>query len=136
MESVADIDLAGIGWVAVGGMSGPLHTKYRMNMVWAAEVHDLCRMQKIPFLFKQCCNIYTERGINGLSLYLAKRAGQEVDPENVPLIRQYPATALPLLPFVEHGKRFSMAEFERYNRSASPGAGRSESARTTCTAAL
>jgi hypothetical protein len=136
MESVADIDLTGIGWIAVGGMSGPLHKKHRMDMAWAAEVHDLCRMQKIPFLFKQSSNIHTERGINGLSLYLAKRAGHQVDPDNVPLIREYPATALPLLPFVEHGKRFNMAEFERYNRSASPGEGRSESARTTCTAAL
>lgn len=131
MESVAGIDLAGIGWVAVGGMSGPLHTKYRMEMAWAAEVHDLCRMQRIPFLFKQASNIYTERGINGLSLYLAKRAGQEVDPDTVPLIREYPATGLPLLPFVEHGKRFSMAEFERYNSSVPSGAGRSESARMT-----
>lgn len=131
MESVADIDLAGIGWVAVGGMSGRLHRKHRMKMEWAAEVYDICRQQDIPFLFKQSSNIHTERGINGLSLYLAKHAGQEVGPDNVPLIREYPATALPLLPFVEHGKRFHTAEFERYNSSVPPGAGRSESARTT-----
>ena len=114
MENVADIDLSGIGWVAVGGMSGPLHAKHKMEMAWAAEVHDLCRALEIPFLFKQSSDIYTERGINGLSLYLARRAGQEVDPATVPLIREYPETALPLLPFVEHGQRFSRADFRLY----------------------
>ena len=114
MESVADIDLNGVGWVAAGGMSGPLHAKHKMEMAWAAEVHDLCRALEIPFLFKQSSDIYTERGINGLSLYLARRAGQEVDPATVPLIREYPETALPLLPFVEHGQRFSRADFRLY----------------------
>ena len=131
MESIADIDLAGIGWVAVGGMSGRLHKKYCMKMEWAAEVYDICRQQGIPFLFKQASANFTERGINGLSLYLAKRAGQEVDPDTVPLIREYPAPGLPLLSFVEHGKRFSMAEFEHYNSSTAPGTERSESARKT-----
>ena len=37
--------------------------------------------------------------------------------------RDYPATALPLLPFKEYWKRFSMAEFERFNCSVPPGAG-------------
>jgi protein gp37 len=32
LESVADLDLTGIGWVAVGGMSGPLHTTRKMNL--------------------------------------------------------------------------------------------------------
>jgi len=114
MENVADIDLSGISWVAAGGMSGPLHAKHKMETTWAAEVHDLCRVQEIPFLFKQSSDKSTERGINGLSLYLAKRAGQEVDPATVPLIREYPEPSLPLLPFVEHGKRFTADEFRRY----------------------
>jgi protein gp37 len=115
MESVADIDLTGIGWVAVGGMSGPLHKKHRMEMEWAAEVHDVCREQDVPFLFKQSSNIHTERGINGLSLYLAERDGRDVDPVTVPLIREYPATSLPLLPFAEHGKRFTAADWSKYS---------------------
>jgi hypothetical protein len=55
-----------------------------------------------------------------------------VDADNVSLISEYPVTALPLLPFKERGKRFSMAEFERYNCSVPPGAKQSESVRTTC----
>jgi len=87
MESVADIDLTGIGWVAAGGMSGTLHREHRMDMAWAAEVHDLCKQQSIPFLFKQASNIYTERGINALSLFLTERESRAVDPATVPLIR-------------------------------------------------
>jgi protein gp37 len=117
LESVAELDLTGIGWVAVGGMSGPLHTTRKMDLKWAAEVHELCGAQRIPFLFKQASNIHTERGINGLSLYLAERAGQEVDPEAVLLIREYPKTELPLMPFTEHGKRFTMKEYRAYQCS-------------------
>lgn len=120
MESIADLDLTGIGWVAVGGMSGRRHTARKMNLKWAAEVHDLCRAQRIPFLFKQASNAYTERGINALSLYLAERAHQEVDPETVPLIREYPKTELPLMPFTEHGKRFTMKEYRAYQSGACP----------------
>jgi hypothetical protein len=121
MESVADINLNGIGWVAVGGMSGKLQAKHRMELTWAAEVQDLCRVLKIPFLFKQSSNLYTERGINGLSLYRADRAKQESDPGAVPLIREYPATALPLLPFVEHGSRFTWAEYRHYEEACKSG---------------
>lgn len=116
MESVADIDLNGIGWVAVGGMSGPLHKKHRMDLAWAAEVHDLCREKGIPFLYKQSSNFHSERGINGLSLCLAKRAGQDADPVTVPLLRFYPKTDLPLLPFAEHGKRFTMSDYILYQK--------------------
>jgi hypothetical protein len=41
-----------------------------------------------------------------------------VDPVTVPLIREYPETALPLLPFVEHGQRFSGADFRLYEERA------------------
>jgi protein gp37 len=114
MESVADIDLTGIGWVAAGGMSGVLHKTQRMKMEWAAEVHDLCKEQNIPFLFKQASNIHTERGINALSIFLAEREGRDVDPATVPLIRQYPETSMPLLPFTEHGKRFTAKDSAKY----------------------
>jgi len=118
LESVADLDLTGIGWVAVGGMSGPLHKTRKMDLKWAAEVHDLCGAQRIPFLFKQASSAHTERGINALSLYLAEHAGQEGDPDTVPLIRQYPKTKLPLMPFTEHGKRFTMKEYRAYQSGA------------------
>jgi len=114
MESVADIDLTGIGWVAAGGMSGVLHKTHQMRMEWAAEVYELCKEQNVPFLFKQASNIHTERGINALSLFLAEREGGDVDPATVPLIREYPATKLPLLPFTEHGKRFAAVDWAKY----------------------
>jgi len=119
LESVADLDLTGIGWVAVGGMSGPLHTTRKMDLKWAAEVHDLCKAQRIPFLFKQASNIHTERGINALSVYLAERAGRKVDTLTVPLIREYPVTPLPLLPLTEHGKWFTMKQYRAYQGSTS-----------------
>jgi protein gp37 len=65
MESIADINLTDIGWVAVGGMSGPKYKDYLMCMEWAAEVYDACHTQGgIPFLFKQSSHLHTERGIN------------------------------------------------------------------------
>jgi hypothetical protein len=99
-------------------MSGRLHTTRKMDLEWAAEVHDICRAQRIPFLFKQASNAHTERGINALSLYFAGRAGQEVDPGTVPPIREYPMTELPLMPFSEHGKRFTMKEYRAYQSDA------------------
>ncbi len=123
MESVADIDLSGIGWVAVGGMSGTLHEKHQMKMHWAAEVYDLCQKERIPFLFKQSSDSRSERGINGLSFYIAERAGEEVDAPTIPLLRKYPATRLPLLPFVEHGKRFTEADYKRYREADTVPAG-------------
>jgi hypothetical protein len=46
---------------------------------------------------------------------LAERAGRKVDPMTVPLIREYPVPKSSLLPFTEHGKRFSQAEWETYH---------------------
>lgn len=115
MASVAsEIELSGIGWVAVGGMSGPLHNdkKYHMQLKWAAEVYDLCRTKRIPFLFKQSSNLYSEHGINGLSLYLAERDGKDKDINAV--LRSYPATDRPLLDFKEYGTRFTMEDYREY----------------------
>ncbi len=116
MESVADIDLTGIGWVAADGMSGELHKTHQMRMEWAAEVYDRCEKQDVPFLFKQASNFLTERGINALSLFLAERDSRHVDPATVALIRQYPATELSLLLFTEHGKRFTSADWSKYRK--------------------
>jgi protein gp37 len=45
------IDLAGIGWVIVGGESGP---RYRpMQLSWAKGIRDACQDAEVPFFFKQ-----------------------------------------------------------------------------------
>jgi protein gp37 len=106
LESVVDIPLTGIGWLAVGGMSGPLHRAKRMQLRWAHEVYRRCQDAGIPFLFKQSSDLYTERGSDGLARYLAHVEGRPYDAA-LAMIRQYPVTDPPLLPFVEHGKRYS-----------------------------
>jgi protein gp37 len=46
-----DLDLTGIGWVIVGGESGP---KARpMDKDWVTDIRDQCRRAKVPFFFKQ-----------------------------------------------------------------------------------
>ncbi|HET8662038.1 MAG TPA: phage Gp37/Gp68 family protein [Micromonosporaceae bacterium] len=45
------IDLDGIGWVIVGGESGPRHR--RMEPAWAAALRDRCLAAQVPFFFKQ-----------------------------------------------------------------------------------
>ena len=46
-----DLDLDGIGWVIVGGESGP---KARpMNEDWVMDLRDQCRRARVPFFFKQ-----------------------------------------------------------------------------------
>jgi protein gp37 len=46
-----DLDLTGIGWVIVGGESGPRHRP--MEPVWATDVRDHCLDADVPFFFKQ-----------------------------------------------------------------------------------
>lgn len=48
---VGPLDLEGIHWVIVGGESGP-HAR-PMKTAWVDEVHNQCRVQKVPFFFKQ-----------------------------------------------------------------------------------
>jgi protein gp37 len=112
LESCADIPLEGIGWVAVGGMSGPLHRTKRMQLRWAHEVYRRCLDAGIPFLFKQSSDIYTERGIDGLPRYIAHVEGRPYDSAEA-MIRQYPKTDPPLLPFIEHGHRYDGEQWER-----------------------
>ncbi len=51
LESLADINLAGIHWLIVGGESGP---KFRpMDINWAQELRDRCRQANVGFFFKQ-----------------------------------------------------------------------------------
>ncbi|WP_340686372.1 phage Gp37/Gp68 family protein [Amycolatopsis coloradensis] len=48
---LSQLDLAGIGWVIVGGESGP-HAR-PMAPEWAIEVRDQCQQAHVPFFFKQ-----------------------------------------------------------------------------------
>ncbi len=62
---LGSLDLEGIGWVIVGGESGP---KARpMDPAWVADLRDQCRRARVPFFFKQW------GGRN------KKRAGRELD---------------------------------------------------------
>lgn len=45
------LDLSGIGWVIVGGESGPDHRP--LDLAWAREVRDVCISAGVPFFFKQ-----------------------------------------------------------------------------------
>jgi protein gp37 len=45
------LNLTGIGWVIVGGESGP---RYRMlDLAWVRDIRERCVDQQIPFFFKQ-----------------------------------------------------------------------------------
>lgn len=51
LESVADIDLAGLNWVIVGGESGLKARPLQKN--WVIEVLRTCRKEKVAFFFLQ-----------------------------------------------------------------------------------
>jgi protein gp37 len=48
---LASLGLAGIGWVIVGGESGPDHRP--MDLDWARDIRDRCVRHGIPLFFKQ-----------------------------------------------------------------------------------
>jgi protein gp37 len=51
LEDLGAFSLQGIGWVIVGGESGP---KARpMEADWVRNVRELCRLEDVPFFFKQ-----------------------------------------------------------------------------------
>jgi len=51
LEDLGPLDLDGIGWVLVGGESGPAARPMRPE--WALAVRDRCRVAGVAFLFKQ-----------------------------------------------------------------------------------
>jgi protein gp37 len=80
LEDLGVIDLSGIGWVIVGGESGP---GYRpMDHAWAASLRDQCRAAGVPFFFKQSAAPRTEMG--------TKLEGQTI--REYPAIRRVPLT--------------------------------------------
>jgi hypothetical protein len=66
----------------------------------------------IPYLYKQSSDIYTERDIDGLARYIARAEDKPYDPSHA-LIRQYPVTDPPLLPFSEHDKRYNDEQWSK-----------------------
>jgi protein gp37 len=51
LEDLGEIDLSGITWVIVGGESGP--GARPMKREWVVSIRKQCRMQGVPFFFKQ-----------------------------------------------------------------------------------
>jgi len=52
LESLGSrVDLSGIGWVIVGGESGPGARPIQES--WVMEIRDQCRSARVPFFFKQ-----------------------------------------------------------------------------------
>jgi len=51
LESLGTIDLSGIGWVILGGESGPGARPLQES--WVLEIRDQCRAANVPFFFKQ-----------------------------------------------------------------------------------
>jgi protein gp37 len=51
LEDLGTLDLTGIGWVIVGGESGP--TPRPMEVSWVRSIRDQCVAAGVPFFFKQ-----------------------------------------------------------------------------------
>lgn len=51
IEDIGDIDLSGIGWVIVGGESGP--GARPMDENWVRSIRDQCEAGGVPFFYKQ-----------------------------------------------------------------------------------
>jgi protein gp37 len=51
LEDLGQLDLAGIGWVILGGESGPGARPMREE--WAVRIRDACRRARVAFFFKQ-----------------------------------------------------------------------------------
>jgi protein gp37 len=59
IASAGALDLNGIGWVIVGGESGP--GARQMNEAWVREVRDQCQRAQVPFFFKQWGGVQKHR---------------------------------------------------------------------------
>jgi protein gp37 len=104
LESLQDIDLAGVGWILVGGMSGPLWKKRTMQIQWASELYDRSKKQEsCAYFFKQVSAYRSEWGIDGLG----RHRGEKDKDGKWKLFREFPRTPLPLMPLdIEKGRRF------------------------------
>ena len=51
LEDLGPVELSGIGWVILGGESGP--GARPMERDWVRSIRDQCRAASVPFFFKQ-----------------------------------------------------------------------------------
>jgi protein gp37 len=51
LEDLGQFDLSGVGWVIVGGESGPGARPLRRD--WVVSIRNQCSMASVPFFFKQ-----------------------------------------------------------------------------------
>lgn len=65
LEDLGEVELAGIGWVIVGGESGP--GCRALDRRWVVSLRERCRVDQVPFFFKQWGG------------YPKSRAGRELD---------------------------------------------------------
>lgn len=59
LEALPGLDLRGIGWVIVGGESGP--GARPMQAAWVRAIRDACRRERVPFFFKQWGGVQKSR---------------------------------------------------------------------------
>ena len=59
LEDLGTLDLTGIGWVIVGGESGPGARPMREE--WVLAIRDQCRAAGVPFFFKQWGGVRKKR---------------------------------------------------------------------------
>ena len=67
LEGIPGLDLSGIGWVIVGGESGPNARPVKRD--WVADIREQCHTANVPFFFKQWGGV------------TAKAGGRELDGE-------------------------------------------------------
>jgi protein gp37 len=60
LEDLGEVDLTGVGWMVVGGESGPQHRT--MDHSWARHLRDQAVKARIPFYFKQSSHEFPEMG--------------------------------------------------------------------------
>ena len=56
---LAELDLAGVQWVIVGGESG--HYARQMQAEWVRQIRDGCQQAEVPFFFKQWGGVHKGR---------------------------------------------------------------------------
>jgi protein gp37 len=81
LEDLGAFDLDGIGWVIVGGESGP--GARPLDRGWVASIRDRCRDANVPFFFKQWGG--TRKG----------RAGRTLDGSNHDAVPPRPRVSFP-----------------------------------------
>jgi protein gp37 len=81
LEDLGPIDLTGIGWVILGGESGP--GARPLDADWVRSVRDRCASAGVPFFFKQWGGVRKSR------------AGRTLDGRTHDDVPPRPAAAVP-----------------------------------------